>query len=71
MNKLEQQCVKLLTALDESGEVRSVSGAVYRQEPFEYLMSTTDMYHVVQHLRGLGVEVQRVDAGGNPTWRLA
>lgn len=62
---------KLLVALDETGEVHANSSSVYRQLPFEYLMSTTDMFDVVQKLGELGFDVQRVDSGGQPTWMLA
>jgi hypothetical protein len=70
LNVVRNLAAKLLLALEENGEVIANGGSVYRQNPFEYLMSTTDMCDVVRYLAMMSIVVQRVDAGGQPTWRL-
>ena len=68
--ELLDNCAALVDALNEHGEVKAIGGAVFKGHG-EPLMNTTDMYHAVRELAGMGVSIQRVDSGGNPTWRLA
>lgn len=32
--------------------------------------SNTELYHAIQELRQTGISVERIDAGGNPTWGI-
>jgi hypothetical protein len=68
--KVLNLCADLLVAIERDGVVRAISGVVFCGKG-RFLMSTTDMYDVVMKLRGIGIEVRRIDSGGQPTWALA
>jgi biotin operon repressor len=33
-------------------------------------MNRTDLFHAIQELRSFGILIERIDAGGSPTWKL-
>lgn len=70
MTPLLKRCFRLLTVLREQGEVVSPAGMVFGRNPYVLLMNNTEMYECVRHLATLGYNVERVDSGGLPTWRL-
>lgn len=58
--------LKLINAL-VLGPVRAIGGMVFDHK-MELIFSTTDMHEAVNHLNGIGLNIQRTDAGGMPTW---
>lgn len=67
--KILDRAAVLLHALQKYGHVHGGGGAVYTDKG-DPVMNTTQMYQVVTKLRELDINVERVDAGGFPTWVL-
>jgi len=59
---------KLLEAL-RKGPVRNM-GDIICDINAERLMARTELYHAVRGLNEAGINVERIDSGGNPTWGI-
>lgn len=59
----------LLTALHK-GIVSNVGSILMDVQDMPVKLTFTQMYEAVCELNGLGYEVQRIDSGGEPTWKL-
>jgi hypothetical protein len=63
---------KLLASLLVEPVTSFGGGSVYGKVDgkHSFLMTTTEMYHAVQMLARADIRVERIDAGGSPTWGL-
>lgn len=51
------------------GQIRAIGGDVYDSD-MEYFCSASDLHSLIRQARTNGIAIERVDAGGRPTWRL-
>jgi hypothetical protein len=66
--ELRDKAAHLFVAL-KAGRVWTNGGGVLDYDG-KFLMTTTEMREVVQYLHNIGISVNRIDSGGQPTWRL-